>query len=400
MFKLKKICVLGLGYIGLPTLTVLANKDYDVIGVDTNKKVTNQLNKGKIHITEPLLEEKFKIALERGKIVFSQNPIQADVFIICVPTPFKKDKNFSPDLTYVEDAVKNILDYISQNSLIIIESTIPVGTTQKIYKLIKNKVKFKFYLAHCPERVLPGKILKEIVENDRVVGGIYNKDTKIAAKFYKSFVTGNVIETDSKTAEMCKLTENSFRDVNIAFANELSILCDKMDIDVDILIKIANLHPRVNILKPGVGVGGHCIAVDPWFIISQNKLHSQLIKKARTTNERKKIFVIKQIIKISEKFYNMNGKQPKIACLGLTYKPDIDDLRNSPALEVVEKLISLNINVLSVEPNIKKYQGIKISSLHSAIIKSDIIVVLVAHKEFKGLEKKYNLNKTNFINFA
>ena len=377
------ICVIGLGYIGLPTASLLGTKGYDVTGVDVSTKIVDTINQGKIHIVEPDLDLLVKSAVNSGKLRASLEPVKADIFIIAVPTPFKD--NYVPDLSYVEAASKAIAPYIEPGNLVILESTSPVGTTDErvadILEQAGHKVGIDVFVAHCPERVLPGRILIELVQNDRIVGGINEKSTKIAADFYNEFVSGKVLETDAKTAEMSKLTENSFRDVNIAFANELSLICDKENIDVWELISLANRHPRVDILQPGPGVGGHCIAVDPWFIIDRAPEEAQLIKTARLVNDGKPDWVISKISEKAAKF-----KHPVITCLGLAFKADLDDLRESPAVEIVSKLHKLNIGEIVVcEPNINKHASFNLSSLEDAIEKADIVVVLVDHKEFKSL---------------
>ena len=291
----KRVCVVGLGYIGLPTAALLASKGCKVHGVDVIKNVVDTINQGKIHIVEPELDKFVKEAVESGNLKADTKPNFADVFIIAVPTPFHK--GFIPNIDYVISAAESIAPYIKDGNIVVLESTSPVGTTEKIGEILKNKGVdiSKIYIAHCPERVLPGKIMKEIVQNDRIVGGITQISTKKVAEFYKEFVDGEVLQTDSKTAEMSKLTENSFRDVNIAFANELSILCDKFGINVWELISLANRHPRVNILSPGCGVGGHCIAVDPWFIVHAGGNDAKLIKTAREVNNYKIQWVVKKI---------------------------------------------------------------------------------------------------------
>jgi len=336
----KRVCVVGLGYIGLPTAALLASKGCKVHGVDVIKNVVDTINQGKIHIVEPELDKFVKEAVESGNLKADTKPNFADVFIIAVPTPFHK--GFIPNIDYVISAAESIAPYIKDGNIVVLESTSPVGTTEKIGEILKNKGVdiSKIYIAHCPERVLPGKIMKEIVQNDRIVGGITQISTKKVAEFYKEFVDGEVLQTDSKTAEMSKLTENSFRDVNIAFANELSILCDKFGINVWELIALANRHPRVNILNPGCGVGGHCIAVDPWFIVHSGGNEAKLIKSAREVNNYKTQWVIEKIKNVALKFELANHKKAKIACLGLAFKPDIDDLRESPALAITKQLIA------------------------------------------------------------
>jgi nucleotide sugar dehydrogenase len=382
----KRVCVVGLGYIGLPTAALLASKGCKVHGVDVIKNVVDTINQGKIHIVEPELDKFVKEAVESGNLKADTKPNFADVFIIAVPTPFHK--GFIPNIDYVISAAESIAPYIKDGNIVVLESTSPVGTTEKIGEILKNKGVdiSKIYIAHCPERVLPGKIMKEIVQNDRIVGGITQISTKKVAEFYKEFVDGEVLQTDSKTAEMSKLTENSFRDVNIAFANELSILCDKFGINVWELISLANRHPRVNILSPGCGVGGHCIAVDPWFIVHAGGNDAKLIKTAREVNNYKIQWVVKKIKNTALKFELESGKKPKIACMGLAFKPDIDDLRESPAVLVTRDLIQGGFDILVIEPNIKSHKDFEIINYEKAIDIADIVVFLVAHKEFKGLK--------------
>lgn len=382
----KRVCVVGLGYIGLPTAALLASKGCKVHGVDVIKNVVDTINQGKIHIVEPELDKFVKEAVESGNLKADTKPNFADVFIIAVPTPFHK--GFIPNIDYVICAAESIAPYIKDGNIVVLESTSPVGTTEKIGEILKNKGVdiSKIYIAHCPERVLPGKIMKEIVQNDRIVGGITQISTKKVAEFYKEFVDGEVLQTDSKTAEMSKLTENSFRDVNIAFANELSILCDKFGINVWELIALANRHPRVNILNPGCGVGGHCIAVDPWFIVHSGGNEAKLIKSAREVNNYKTQWVIEKIKNAALKFELANHKKAKIACLGLAFKPDIDDLRESPALAITKQLIADGADVLAVEPNINSHNDLEIYDFKTAIEIADIVVFLVAHKEFKELK--------------
>jgi len=384
-----RICVIGLGYIGLPTAALLANRRYEVYGVDIVQDVVDTINRGEIHIVEPDLDTFVKAAVNSGKLKADIKPTEADVYIIAVPTPFHKSGYDipTPNIDYVISAAKSIASYVKEGNIVILESTSPVGTTEKVAEVLKsNGVDIdNIYIAHCPERVLPGKIMQELVENDRIVGGINQKSTKKAADFYRSFVTGEVLETDAKTAELCKLTENSFRDVNIAFANELSIICDKFGIDVWELREFANRHPRVNILYPGVGVGGHCIAVDPWFIVADAKDEAKLIKTAREVNNYKTEWVIEKIKNEALKFEIENNKKPRIACMGLAFKPDIDDLRESPALYITRKLISDGLDVLAVEPNIESFDEFDIVNYKEVLEKVDIVVFLVAHKEFKNL---------------
>ena len=397
----KKINVIGLGYIGLPTAALLSSKGYSVSGTDTNKYIVNTINKGKTHINEIGLNKLVKNVVKKGKLKAFNEVKPSDVFIICVPTPFNQTKKIpSPNLKYILQAAQNIATVLKPGNYVIIESTSPVGTTKKVRDILADNgvLVEKIHIAYCPERVLPGKILNELIENDRIVGGLTSLTTKKISNFYRTFVRGRVHETDTQTAEMCKLVENSFRDVNIAFANELSIICDKDGINVRDVISLSNHHPRINILEPSTGVGGHCIAVDPWFIVSRDPINSRLIRTAREVNNDKVKWVINKI-KISAA--KKKGKRTKIVCLGLTYKADIDDLRNSPALEVAEKLYKLKFDVVSVEPNISKHPFLKILDFNSAIKDADIIAVLVKHKEFKSprIQKKlYDLGALDFCN--
>jgi len=397
---MKKICVIGLGYIGLPTAALLASKGYEVHGVDVVQNVVDTINQGKIHIVEPDLDVFVKAAVQSNKLIADTKPTEADVFIIAVPTPFYKSGYDvpTPNIDYVISATKSIAPYIKDGNIVILESTSPVGTTEKIEEVLKDSGvnTEKVYIAHCPERVLPGKIMIELVENDRIVGGLTKEATQKVAEFYKTFVEGKVLKTDARTAELCKLTENSFRDVNIAFANELSIICDKYGIDVWELRELANHHPRVNILFPGVGVGGHCIAVDPWFIVSDNKDEAKLIRTAREVNNYKTEWVIEKIKNEALKFEVKNKSKPKIACMGLAFKPDIDDLRESPALYITKRLINEKLDVLPVEPNIEKFDEFEVYDYKEVINKADIIVFLVAHKEFKDLE----INNKKILDFC
>ena len=393
----KKVCVMGLGYIGLPTAALIASKKIYVHGVDINPDIVNTINKGEIHIVEPDLDGLVHKVVSEGLLKADTKPSKADVFIITVPTPFKE--NYIPDLSFIETAIKMILPYIEEGNLIIIESTSPVGTTEKMYSLImkeRPELKDKIYMAYCPERVLPGKILYELEYNDRVIGGVNEKSSQKAIEFYSIFVKGNIYEANSKTAEMCKLVENAYRDVNIAFANELSIIADKMEINVWELINLANKHPRVNILQPGVGVGGHCIAVDPWFLITQNPDEAKLMRTAREVNLYKTEWVIQKIKEEVNKFKKENKKEPVIACLGLTYKANIDDLRESPALYITERLINEGFNILPVEPNVEKVDGLNLVPLEEAMEKADILALLVSHKEFKNLKHKNNKVSLDF----
>ena len=391
----KKICVIGLGYIGLPTAALLANRGYDVHGVDVVESTVETINRGEIHIVEPELDTFVQSAVHSGKLKASLIPKEADIFIIAVPTPFHE--GYVPNIDYVISATKAIVPYVKAGNIIILESTSPVGTTNKVEEVLKEEGidTSSLYIAHCPERVLPGQIMRELVENDRIVGGTTAQATIETVNFYKTFVSGEVLSTDAKTAEMAKLTENSFRDTNIAFANELSILCDKFDINVWELIALANRHPRVNILQPGAGVGGHCIAVDPWFIVhaaKEENIDAKMIRSAREVNTYKTEWAIEKIKNAALKFENAHGRKAKIACMGLAFKPDIDDLRESPALYITRQLIAAGLDVLAVEPNISTHNEFKVIGYKEALEEADIITFLVGHKEFKNLNIKSKLD--------
>ncbi len=381
-----QVVIMGMGYIGLPTAALIASRQIPVHGVDVNNHVIDTINKGKIHIVEPDLDGLVHYAVQQGFLVASTQPREADVFLVAVPTPFKGDHE--PDLSFVEAATRMVLPHLKAGNLFIIESTSPVGTTEKMTQIIFNErpeLKNKISIAYCPERVLPGSVIYELQNNDRVIGGIDEPSTEAALHFYSKFVKGNLHKTNSRTAEMCKLVENAYRDVNIAFANELSIICDKAGINVNELIDLASKHPRVKILKPGPGVGGHCIAVDPWFIVSEFKEEARIIKQARLINIDKKAWVINKIKNTAATYEKQKGKPPKIACMGLSYKADIDDLRESPALEIYRELEKGNYNVMAVEPNLRKHPELEITDSMRAVLEADILVFLVAHKEFRTL---------------
>ncbi len=376
----KSVSVIGLGYIGLPTAALLASKGYMVKGMDINEHAVETINKGEIHIVEPDLDAYVRSAVANGKLKAYSEVQAGDIYIICVPTPFHADSERpKPNVDYVREAVQSISPHVKGGDIVILESTSPVGTTEMVIDVLqKNGVDTSaIFIAYCPERVLPGKIMTELVDNARVIGGVNSQSTKVVAAFYRTFVNGEILEAEAKTAEMCKLTENSFRDVNIAFANELSVLCDNNGVDVWELIKLANHHPRVNILQPGTGVGGHCIAVDPWFIVSQDPDNSRIIKTAREINDSKPEWVVDKIKAATD---SMSTK--KVACLGLAFKPDIDDLRESPAVRVVESLIEQGYNVFCVEPNINEHEKYNLIDIKKAIAEFDVIVLLVKHKEF------------------
>ena len=394
--KIETICVIGLGYIGLPTAALLANKGYDVHGVDVVQSTVDIINRGEIHIVEPELDIFVQVAVKSEKLKATLVPVEADVFIIAVPTPFHK--GFVPNIDYVISATKAIAPYLKEGNIVILESTSPVGTTDKIEEVLKEEGvdTSKLYVAHCPERVLPGQIMRELVENDRIVGGTTPEATEKTVEFYKSFVDGEVLSTNAKTAEMAKLTENSFRDVNIAFANELSILCDRFGINVWELIALTNRHPRVNVLQPGAGVGGHCIAVDPWFIVHAGGEDAKIIRTAREVNTYKTEWTIEKIKNEALIFEKEHGKKAKIACMGLAFKPNIDDLRESPALYITRRLISDGLEVLAVEPNIKTFSEFDIFDYKEAVKEADIVAFLVGHKEFKGLDISSNKSILDF----
>ena len=409
MQQFKHICVIGLGYIGLPTAATFAAHGVKVTGVDVNPHAVDLINQGKVHIVEPDLDALVRDVVAQQKLSAQLSPVAADAYIVAVPTPFK-DKH-EPDLKYIESAAKALAPHLVKGNLVILESTSPVGATEQMAAWLSEArpdltfpqqagEQADILIAHCPERVLPGKVLQELISNDRIVGGMTPRCSQAAIDLYKVFVKGDCIETNARTAEMCKLTENSFRDVNIAFANELSIICDKLDINVWELIALANRHPRVNILQPGPGVGGHCIAVDPWFIVAKTPEQARLIRTAREVNDAKPEWVIDQVkIKIAE-FLQENPektiKDVTIACYGLAFKPDIDDLRESPALEITKKLAELGLNILSIEPNIHELPA-KLPSNVKLIAfddrnQADIHLILVDHKQFKN-----NIEKLKYM---
>jgi UDP-N-acetyl-D-mannosaminuronic acid dehydrogenase len=383
--KGKKVCVVGLGYIGLPTSAMLANHGYLVHGVDIREDVVEKINRGEVHIREPDLDAFVQSAVHSGRLKASLQPAEADVFMIAVPTPFKD--GFQPDLDFVVAAGRSIAPFVRPGNLVILESTVPVGATDALVRqLLEAGVDTaRLHVAFCPERVLPGRIMTEFLENDRIVGGVNEASTTAVQEFYRSFVRGTVHGTDARTAEMVKLAENSYRDLNIAFANELSILCDKSGIDVSELIGLANRHPRVNILSPGCGVGGHCIAVDPWFIVSSHPEDAVLVRTARERNLSKTEWVMERIHSACRDFQKQTGRAPVVACFGVAFKPDVDDLRESPALEITQRLKNEGLNVLAVEPNVDFIDGIRLVSAEEARRTADIKVFLVAHSPFRTL---------------
>ncbi|OAT27229.1 UDP-N-acetyl-D-mannosamine dehydrogenase [Proteus myxofaciens] len=397
------ISVIGLGYIGLPTAAAFASRQKQVIGVDVNQHAVDTINKGQIHIVEPDLDKVVKQAVEEGYLKAYTTPQPADAYLIAVPTPFKGEHE--PDLAYVEAAARSIAPVLKKGDLIILESTSPVGTTELMSQWLgeaRPDLSFPHQqgedadidVAYCPERVLPGQVMIELIRNDRVVGGMNRKSSDRASELYKIFLEGECVVTNARTAEMCKLTENSFRDVNIAFANELSLICADQDINVWELISLANRHPRVNILQPGPGVGGHCIAVDPWFIVSQNPQQSRLIHTARLVNDNKPVWVIDQVKAAVADCLTETGKRAneiKIACFGLAFKPNIDDLRESPAMNITQQVANWHSGTtFAVEPNIHelptKLKGItELVSTEQALKEADIVLMLVDHQQFKAI---------------
>ena len=379
----QKICVVGLGYIGLPTASFLGTKGYDVCGVDVSATVVETINRGDIHIREPDLDVLVKSAVGSGRLRAVGAPEEADVFIISVPTPLAADN--TPDLSHVADAAHGVARVLRPGNLVILESTCPVGTTEDLLvpalRTSGLAIGEEVFVAHCPERVLPGRILSELMENDRIVGGINDASADAAAAFYAGFIRGDVCKTNARTAEMAKLAENTYRDVNIALANELSMVSDKQGINPWDMIDLANRHPRVNILQPGPGVGGHCIAVDPWFVVARAPDCARLIRTARAVNDRKPDWVFEKVMRHAARF-----RDPVIACLGLAFKADIDDLRGSPALYIARRLQSEKVGrVIVCEPNLAEHEEFDLVPLDQALARADIVVLLVDHAPFRAL---------------
>ncbi len=379
---------MGLGYIGLPTAIIAAKNGIEIIGVDINPSVVEKTNRGELHIIEPGMDELLKEVVSNGHLKASTTPEVADAYFMVVPTPFKGDHQ--PDISYVEAATRAVLPLLKEGDLYVIESTSPIGTTETMTSLIfaeRPELKGKINIAYCPERVLPGNVIYELVYNDRVIGGIDDASTDKAIEFYSQFVKGELHKTNSKTAEMCKLIENSSRDVQIAFANELSLICDKADINVWKLIELANKHPRVNILQPGCGVGGHCIAVDPYFITAEFPMEANIIASARKINNYKSFYCAERVQNAMLQFELKNNRKPVVAMMGLAFKPNIDDLRESPAKEIATKVMQKcnNADVLIVEPNVIEHKVFKLTEYKDAYNRADIVVMLVAHDEFKTL---------------
>ena len=388
-----KACFMGLGYIGLPTAIISSQHGINVCGVDINPKVVEKTNRGELHIVEPGLQDLLKKAVDSKSLVASTTPFESDVYLIVVPTPFKA--KHEPDISYVESATKTVIPLLKEGDLFIIESTSPVGTTEKMAELIfaeRPELKGRIHIAYCPERVLPGNVIFELVNNDRVIGGIDDASADAAAEFYGKFVTGQLHKTNCRTAEMCKLVENSSRDVQIAFANELSMICEKAGINVWELISLANKHPRVNILQPGCGVGGHCIAVDPYFISSAFPNEAKIIAQARNINNYKSEWCVEKAKNAILSFELENGKKPQVALMGLAFKPNIDDLRESPAMKIAKHLVTempdVKFNI--VEPNISSHPDFDIVDFQTAFEQSDIVVYLTAHKQFFMLPQEAN----------
>ena len=388
-----KACFMGLGYIGLPTAIISSQHGINVCGVDINPKVVEKTNRGELHIVEPGLQDLLKKAVDSKSLVASTTPFESDVYLIVVPTPFKA--KHEPDISYVESATKTVIPLLKEGDLFIIESTSPVGTTEKMAELIfaeRPELKGRIHIAYCPERVLPGNVIFELVNNDRVIGGIDDASADAAAEFYGKFVTGQLHKTNCRTAEMCKLVENSSRDVQIAFANELSMICEKAGINVWELISLANKHPRVNILQPGCGVGGHCIAVDPYFISSAFPNEAKIIAQARSINNYKSEWCVEKAKNAILSFQSENGKKPQVALMGLAFKPNIDDLRESPAMKIAKHLVAempdVKFNI--VEPNISSHPDFDIVDFQTAFEQSDMVVYLTAHKQFFMLPQEVN----------
>ena len=385
----------------MPTALILARKHKNVFGFDVNKEIVNNLNKGLSHIKEPSVDSELSSAISKRSFYAHSKPTQADIYIIAVPTPYIKKEGgvFHPDTSRVFNAIDLIAPFFRKESLLIIESTCPVGTTEKVASYMSKKVNIKteeLNIAYCPERVIPGNILSELLNNDRVIGGVNLNSSLLAKNLYEKFCKGSLFLTNSKTAEMVKLSENAFRDVNIAFANELSMVCNSINIDVNELIKLSNHHPRVNILKPGCGVGGHCIAVDPWFIASQSPELTPLIQTARRVNLKKTLWVVDEIKKVSLMFKETSNREPLIGCLGLAFKPNVNDLRESPALQIVKKLAADNYKLLISEPNLKENSEFKLYEYKEVLKKADLVFVLVAHNEFKNID----FNEHNIFDFC
>ena len=394
-----KVNFIGLGYIGLPTAIIAAKHGIEIAGTDINPDIVKATNQGHLHIVEPDMEEMLKEVVANGNLKAYTEPQLSDAYFIVVPTPFKG--NHEPDITFVEAATRSVVPYLKEGDLFVIESTSPVGTTEKMRDVIvslRPELDGKIFMAYCPERVLPGNVAYELINNDRVIGGINPESTEKAKEFYSKFVKGSLHSTDSRTAEMCKLTENASRDVQIAFANELSLICAKAGINVWKLIELANKHPRVKILQPGCGVGGHCIAVDPYFITADFPEESKLIAQARETNNGKAEWCTGQILAQILKFEKENGRKPQVALMGLAFKPNIDDLRESPAMEIAQGVTDAvqSQYLMVVEPNIKQHPRFALTDYNEAYQKADIVVFLVNHREFAALNYRTDVKVLDF----
>ena len=395
--------VIGLGYIGLPTAILIAKSGVKVFGIDIDPQLIENIKKLEFETNEPYLKEYLSDVIKNGSLTPQLEVPESDAFIICVPTPFEKKKEKdeipTPNINYVLEGAKSISHVVKEDNLILLESTSPIGTTQKIANLISQESAIgldKLNVAYCPERVIPGDIFQELVNNDRVIGGLTDKSSKICENLYKHFCKGQIIKTDARTAELIKLAENSFRDVNLAFANELSIICDKLNINSREVIKIANNHPRVKILNPGSGVGGHCIAVDPWFIVNSDPDNSKLIKTARKVNSYKSEWVFNKIKLCSDDFIKNNSFKPTIALMGIAYKPDVDDFRESAALKIALKCQEAKLNTIVCDPFIENIKSLNMIDMDSLSMKVDIYIFLVAHSLFKNLD----LRGKEFIDFC
>ena len=394
-----KACFIGLGYIGLPTAIVAANSGIDIVGVDLNPTIVEHTNSGRSHIVEAGLKELLRDAVRSHKLIARETPVKADAFFVLVPTPINNRK--MPDISFVEAATRSVIPLLEPGNLFVIESTVPVGTTEQMAEMIyqeRPELRDKIYIAYCPERMIPGNAVYELTHNDRVIGGINEASADQAARFYSSFVKGQLHTTNARTAEICKLVENSFRDVQIAFANEISIICQNVGIDVNTLINLANLHPRVNILTPGCGVGGHCIAVDPYFLISNFPDETGLLQQARKVNTNKTRWCITKIKQSINDFELKHKRRPKVALMGLAFKPDIDDLRESPAIDIVSEIMKLsnNTEIMISEPNLTQHQIFNLTDFNQSFRDADIVVFLVAHTPFKTLPKNSGKIILNF----
>ena len=394
-----KACFIGLGYIGLPTAIVAANSGIEIVGVDLNPTIVEHTNSGRSHIVEAGLKELLRDAVRSHKLIARETPVKADAFFVLVPTPINNSK--MPDISFVEAATRSVIPLLEPGNLFVIESTVPVGTTEQMAEMIyqeRPELRDKIYIAYCPERMIPGNAVYELTHNDRVIGGINDASADQAARFYSSFVKGQLHTTNARTAEICKLVENSFRDVQIAFANEISIICQNVGIDVNTLINLANLHPRVNILTPGCGVGGHCIAVDPYFLISNFPDETGLLQQARKVNTNKTRWCITKIKQSINYFELKHKRRPKVALMGLAFKPDIDDLRESPAIDIVSEIMKLsnNTEIMISEPNLTQHQIFNLTDFNQSFRDADIVVFLVAHTPFKNLPKNTGKIILNF----